>query len=285
MRAPRVLGLVVTAGLGVTACSGEVPLRTTGPTTDGVGLTVPVTEPPPPEPMAEPPSPTTVPPAPAGHDAAVGELPDGEATVVEDVVDGDTIVVAGGIRVRLIGVDTPETKDPRKAVQCFGVEASAHTMSLLGSRTPVRLVYDVERFDRFGRTLAYVYREGDGLFVNAALVAEGYAQVAAFPPNVAHAEELIRLARSAREDGRGLWSACEEGPAEEPPAQSGSATANPPAEPSRAGPCDASYPDVCIPPAPPDLDCGNIDQRRFRVLPPDPHRFDGSDDDGLGCEG
>lgn len=186
---------------------------------------------------------------------------------------------------RLIGVDTPETKDPRKAVQCFGVEASAHTMSLLGSRTPVRLVYDVERFDRFGRTLAYVYREGDGLFVNAALVAEGYAQVAAFPPNVAHAEELIRLARSAREDGRGLWSACEEGPAEEPPAQSGSATANPPAEPSRAGPCDASYPDVCIPPAPPDLDCGNIDQRRFRVLPPDPHRFDGSDDDGLGCEG
>ena len=48
--------------------------------------------------------------------------------------------------------------------------------------------------------------------------------------------------------------------------------------------CDPSYPDVCIPPAPPDLDCGEISHRRFRVLPPDPHGFDGNDDDGLGCE-
>jgi micrococcal nuclease len=54
--------------------------------------------------------------------------------------------------------------------------------------------------------------------------------------------------------------------------------------PSGSGRCDASYPDVCIPSPPPDLDCGQIEHRRFRVLPPDPHGFDGRDDDGLGCE-
>lgn len=83
-------------------------------------------------------------------------MPDGEDTTVERVVDGDTIVVAGGTRVRLIGIDTPETKDPRKPVQCFGTEAAAHMSSLIGPGTPVRLVHDVERLDRFGRTLAYV---------------------------------------------------------------------------------------------------------------------------------
>jgi hypothetical protein len=64
-----------------------------------------------------------------------------------------------------------------------------------------------------------------------------------------------------------------------PPVASPPPAAAPPSEN-----CDPSYPDVCIPPAPPDLDCGDITHRRFRVLPPDPHRFDGSDDDGIGCE-
>jgi micrococcal nuclease len=54
--------------------------------------------------------------------------------------------------------------------------------------------------------------------------------------------------------------------------------------PPAGGRCDASYPDVCIPPPPPDLDCADVPYRSFRVLPPDPHRFDGRDDDGLGCE-
>lgn len=203
---------------------------------------------------------------------------------MEDVVDGDTIVVTGGTRVRLIGVDTPETKDPRKPVQCFGVEASSHTASLLSPGTSVRLLYDVEVFDRYGRTLAYVYREDDGLFVNAALVAEGFALVASFPPNVAHVEELTALARTAREEGRGLWSACGDEPAAAEP--SPVVTAPPAARGGGGGgPCDPSYPDVCLPSSPPDLDCGDITQRRFRVLPPDPHRFDGADDDGLGCEG
>ena len=143
--------------------------------------------------------------------AAPGEaasLPAGLDTEVERVVDGDTLVVAGGHRVRLIGVDTPETKDPRKPVQCFGEQASAYVSSLLREGEAVRLVGDVEERDVYGRTLAYVYRLVDGLFVNAALVREGYAHVLTIPPNVAHADEFVALARDAREAGRGLWSSC-----------------------------------------------------------------------------
>ena len=135
-------------------------------------------------------------------------LPAGLDTTVERVVDGDTVVVEGGHRVRLIGVDTPETKDPRKPVQCFGREAAAYVSSLLRQGTGVRLVGDVEERDAYGRTLAYVYRLADGLFVNAELVRQGYAQVLTIPPNVAHADELLALARAAREQGRGLWTAC-----------------------------------------------------------------------------
>jgi micrococcal nuclease len=139
-------------------------------------------------------------------------LPTGLDTTVERVVDGDTMVVAGGHRVRLIGVDTPETKDPRKPVQCFGREASAYVSSLLGGGAGVRLVGDVEPRDVYGRTLAYVYRLADGFFVNAALVREGYAQVLTIPPNVAHADEFVALARDARQSGRGLWSSCPAAP-------------------------------------------------------------------------
>ncbi|MDQ3353532.1 MAG: thermonuclease family protein, partial [Actinomycetota bacterium] len=216
-----------------------------------------------------PPSTTLLAPPPTAPEPEaqpLGEgIPDGEGTTVEDVVDGDTIVVSGGTRIRLIGVDTPETKDPRKPVQCFGVEASAYTGSLLASGTPVRLVYDVERLDRYGRTLAYVYRESDGLFVNAALAAGGYAVVATYPPNVAHTEEFITLARQAREAGRGLWSACgDEGTTPGPTVPAGAGTPAPVQGGGGGSGCDASYPDVCIPPGPPDLDCGDIAERRFR---------------------
>lgn len=132
----------------------------------------------------------------------------GSQVVVERVVDGDTIVLAGGERVRLIGIDTPESKDPRKPVQCFAEAASARTTELLPSGTAVRLEYDVERRDRYGRTLAYVYREPDGLFVNAALMEDGYAQLLTVPPNVAHVDEFRDLQTAARDAGRGLWSAC-----------------------------------------------------------------------------
>ena len=134
----------------------------------------------------------------------------GAATVVR-TVDGDTIVVRIGgrdERVRLIGIDTPESVDPRRPVECFGKEAAARTAELLPAGTPVRLVGDVEPRDRYDRLLAYVYRASDGLFVNLALAEEGYASLATFPPNVAHVDDFRAATARAREDGLGLWSAC-----------------------------------------------------------------------------
>lgn len=140
---------------------------------------------------------------------ATPTLPAGVDFTVERVVDGDTIVVSGGGTVRLIGVDTPETKDPRRPVGCFGREASRFTASLLPRGTRVRLVGDAEQRDRYDRTLSYVYRVADGLFVNAELLRRGYGEVLTIPPNVAHAEEFVALAAHARTAGAGLWQACD----------------------------------------------------------------------------
>ncbi len=108
---------------------------------------------------------------------------------------------------RYIGVDTPESVRPGTAVQCFAERASHANAALVGGRR-VRLVADAERRDRYGRLLAYVYREPDGAFVNAALVRDGYARTLTIPPNVAHRDDLARLADAARRAGRGLWRAC-----------------------------------------------------------------------------
>jgi micrococcal nuclease len=129
---------------------------------------------------------------------------EGEATI-ERVVDGDTLVLQDSTRVRLIGIDTPETVDPRRPVECFGAEASARTKELLPAGTRVLLEYDVERTDRYGRTLAYVYRADDDLFVNLALARDGYAEQLTVPPNVAHADDFGRAVDEAREAERGLW--------------------------------------------------------------------------------
>jgi micrococcal nuclease len=142
-------------------------------------------------------------------DGGGGGGTDGRASVVR-VVDGDTVEVQVGGReetVRLIGIDTPETVDPRSPVECFGAEASDRSKALLPEGTEVRLVADVEPRDRYDRLLAYVYRD-DGTFVNLALVEDGYASVLTYPPNVAHVDEFTAAAARAREEGRGLWAAC-----------------------------------------------------------------------------
>jgi micrococcal nuclease len=134
----------------------------------------------------------------------------GAATVAR-VVDGDTIRVrieGHDEPVRLVGIDTPESVKPGTPVQCFALAASARTKALLPEGSEVRLVRDVEERDRYGRLLAYVYRADDDLFVNLALVREGYAVALTIPPNVAHADEIVAAARDARESGRGLWAAC-----------------------------------------------------------------------------
>jgi len=130
---------------------------------------------------------------------------------VTRVVDGDTIVVDLGGRsekVRLLGIDTPETKSPTKPVQCYGKEASAHTAELLDPGTEVRLERDVEERDAYGRLLAYVYRTADGLFVNLDLARGGYASLLTYAPNVAHAGELSSAVDDARTRQAGLWGAC-----------------------------------------------------------------------------
>lgn len=135
---------------------------------------------------------------------------DGRATVVR-VVDGDTIVVHLAGRdenVRLLGIDTPETHKPDSPVECFGPEAAERLGSLLPKGTVVRLVRDVEARDRYDRLLAYVYRDGDGLFVDLAMVADGYAGTLTIRPNVAHRDELDRAAADAQAAQRGLWRVC-----------------------------------------------------------------------------
>jgi micrococcal nuclease len=131
-------------------------------------------------------------------------------TVVQ-VVDGDTVVAHVDGRdehVRLIGIDTPETVDPKRPVMCFGPEASAETHQLLPAGTPVRLVRDVEARDVYGRLLAYVYRATDGTFVNLALAEGGFADVLAIAPNTAHGDELRAAVTDAKRTRRGLWGRC-----------------------------------------------------------------------------
>lgn len=131
------------------------------------------------------------------------------ATVV-DVVDGDTVVlsVAGRReRVRLLGVDAPETVDPDEPVECHGPEASAFLAELLAPGTRVSVTRDVEARDRFGRLLLHVVRD-DGLFVNRHLVATGHARVLVIEPNVAFADEIADAEAAARRERVGLWGAC-----------------------------------------------------------------------------
>jgi endonuclease YncB( thermonuclease family) len=123
---------------------------------------------------------------------------------VTEIVDGDTIKVSEKGTLRLIGIDTPETRDPRKPVQCFGVEASSKAKELLTGRK-VYLEYDLSnQTDRYGRTLAYVYRE-DGLFYNAEMIKQGFAfSYVRFPhPRLA---EFNTYQDEARSNQRGLWA-------------------------------------------------------------------------------
>jgi micrococcal nuclease len=136
------------------------------------------------------------------------EGPRSAQAYVTRVVDGDTIEVQlGGEEedVRYIGVDTPETVKPGEPVQCYGKRASGFNDRLVeGER--VRLVFDEERRDVYGRLLAYVYL-GDR-FVNAELLRQGLARTLSIPPNDRFAGRFKRLEIAAARAGRGLWSAC-----------------------------------------------------------------------------
>lgn len=128
---------------------------------------------------------------------------------VTKVVDGDTFWIDDGtergLKVRLIGVDAPETRrSARKEIGHYGEEAKKYVAQLLIDKD-VRLEYDVSPKDRYGRTLAYVYLR-DGTFLNALLIKEGYATVLTVPPNVQHADDFVKYQREARSNSKGLWA-------------------------------------------------------------------------------
>jgi micrococcal nuclease len=343
-------------------------------------------------------TPTPTPTPPLGY-APVG--PTETATVLR-VIDGDTIEVDRGNgpeKVRYIGIDTPETVDPGSPVEWMGPEASAANATLVEGKEVV-LERDVSETDQYGRLLRYVWitdpSSDSGMrLVNLALIADGYAQVSTYPPDVRYADLYLAAQRTARRGELGLWQPSPEpsptprpSPSPTPVSAtnddlveiatggehaafrgsigtyawnrlsiepyslmvrwdvSGSSSADcrvayrleptygdamtgtvkvaggqvekgsrkldtsfisdaafvvsstcgtwlitlgdadPPSSGGGGGSggnCDPSYPSVCIPPYPPDLDCGEIPYRRFEVLPPDPHGFDG-DNDGIGCE-
>jgi len=129
---------------------------------------------------------------------------------VTRVVDGDTIEVrfpdGRSEKVRYIGMNTPEVYG---GTECFGKKASAYNKALVSDKT-VWLEMDVEKRDKYSRLLAYVYLDPNGdAMVNAILVAQGYAQMATYPPNVKYVDLFRKLQRGAREDARGLWSECQ----------------------------------------------------------------------------
>lgn len=204
------------------------------------------------------------------------------------MIDGDTIVVKMDdqeFHLRYIGVDAPENGETYQS------NSTAVNVDLVLGKT-VYLVKDQNDTDSFGRLLRYVL-VGD-TFVNYEMINQGAAWAGSWPPDTACYQTFNEAQISARTSLLGLWAIPPTAVVLAPPATPDTSnnivpfvplipTEEPvPTEPP-AGNCDPAYPGVCIPPAPPDLDCGDIPFRRFQVLSPDPHNFDG-DGNGIGCE-
>jgi len=199
-----------------------------------------------------------------------------EVGKVLQVIDGDTISVRiDGViyTVRYIGINTPENED------YYGYNSKIQNSQLVANKT-ITLVKDVSNSDPYDRILRYVLVQD--IFVNYEMVARGHATEKYVPPNGACRRMFSKAEASARNDKIGLWNPTPTPkPTYAPPPSGGSGSGGNGG--GSGGECDPAYPDFCIPSPPPDLDCKDISQKRFRVLPPDPHNFD-SDGDGIGCE-
>jgi micrococcal nuclease len=140
-----------------------------------------------------------------GYTAPTPSVNGAEETLVVRVVDGDTIEIENGKRVRLIGIDAPETVHPNQPVACFGREASEHVKQLLQGKI-VLLAKDISETDRYGRLLRYVWL--DELFVNEYLIKEGFATAVTYPPDIKYQTLFTKAESYARQNNRGLWAAC-----------------------------------------------------------------------------
>lgn len=138
------------------------------------------------------------------------------------VLDGDTIVISGGEKVRYAGLNTPESRHPDKLPEYCGQEAFEANRRLVAGKT-VRLEYGEQRRDKYGRLLAYVYV--DSLFVNAELIRQGYAQVSTYKDNQRHHAEFERIQRHAIAARRGMWGGCVDHPRPQEATQSKSQAA------------------------------------------------------------
>lgn len=188
---------------------------------------------------------------------------------VVEIIDGDTIRVSIDgtyYSIRYIGIDTPELNS-----DYYSAEAKNQNQALVFSKE-VMLFKDESEKDPYGRLLRYVVV--NNTFVNYNLVQTGHARATSYPPDDACDTAFKDAETKAKNQKIGIWA-----PATATPVP---AIINPGSSSDNTN-CSPAYPTVCIPPAPPDLDCGDIPYRRFQVLPPDPHRFD-RDGDGIGCE-
>lgn len=133
--------------------------------------------------------------------------------LVTKVIDGDTIEIKSDgstLKVRLIGIDTPETVDPRRPVGCFGKKASAETKRLIEGKHVI-LTKDVSETDKYNRLLRYVFlpiREGENLFVNDYLIRQGFAKILTYPPDIKYDSRFLQAQKEARDNLRGLWGQC-----------------------------------------------------------------------------
>jgi micrococcal nuclease len=201
--------------------------------------------------------------------------PTGRRGRVSHIVDGDTLHATFGDlteKIRLFAVNTPELNP----IECGGIEATA----LLAELAPIGAVVWFERgeveLDRYSRNLYWAWIEvapGQWRLLQDAIVASGAGEVRIYPPDDRYADWLMIRETQARTSLQGMWETCRE------PEAGGEAMG------IASTACDPAYPDVCIRPLNPggDLDCADIPDRRFQVLPPDPHNFDG-DGNGIGCE-
>lgn len=227
---------------------------------------------------------------------------------ITSVTDGDTLKIDINGKtetLRLIGIDTPETVDPRKPVECFGKEAADYIKGITTGKK-VRLEQDSTQSnkDKYNRLLRYVYLE-DGTSVNRQMIEGGYAFEYTYDSNPYKYQAEYKASQiAAREGARGLWAktTCngEHRPAQKtaiqphrseqrvnivpapvPPAPVPSTQPTPAPIAQTPTNCDPNY-TPCVPNVNYDLDCGDI-RFRVRVIGADPHRFD-REGDGLGCE-
>jgi len=208
---------------------------------------------------------------------------------VDHVVDGDTVrIISRGFQttIRLIGIDTPETKRPGYPVQCGGPQASAEVTRLLPVGSAVRVVSDPtqDTRDRYDRFLGYVYvrgRAGARGSVNYRMVSAGFAKSYIYGGvPFRYARQFLAGESSARRRHVGIWGAPCHGNTTKPAATAASGGG---AVRVATPKCDPNYSGACIPSPPPDLDCSDITARRFRVVGIDVHHFD-VDHDGIACE-